>query len=244
MASIFTRIIQGEIPCEKILESERFFAFLDIRPIAPGHTLLKQESAKHGVRVLAYCLMTNHVHLVLVPQRAESLALAVGRTHWLYTQRINRLHGRLGHLWQNRFFSCALDGDHVLHAVCYVERNPVMARLVRLAWNYRWSSAAAHVGESDASGVLDPDAWHKKFSPREWRGILQRPLDKKMHGRLESALSTGRPLAGDRWLARVEAKLNRRLRAMPVGRPKRTAKGDKSGRARRGRRTHAKRGHQ
>lgn len=188
-------------------------------------TLLKQQSLKHRVKVLAYCLMTNHVHLALVPERAESLALAVGRTHWLYTQQINRLHGRLGHLWQNRFFSCALDGDHALHAVCYAERNPVAARLVRLAWKYRWSSAAAHVGEGDPSGVLDLDAWRRMFSPRDWRGILQRPADETMMKRFESALRTGRPLASDRWLAKLEAKLNRRLRPLPVGRPKkRTAK--------------------
>jgi len=56
-----------------------------------------------------YCLMTNHVHLVAVPRTVEALAKAVGRTHFRYTQYINRFHKRSGHLWQGRFYSCALD---------------------------------------------------------------------------------------------------------------------------------------
>jgi putative transposase len=65
--------------------------------------LLGEQCGKHGVRVLGHCLMTNHVHLIAVPQREDSLNLAVGRTHFIYTQYINRLHGRSGHLWQGRF---------------------------------------------------------------------------------------------------------------------------------------------
>ena len=79
-------------------------------------TLLKEQSRRFGLSIIAYCLMSNHVHLVAAPRRADSLAKAVGRTHWLYAQAINRMHGRSGHLWQNRFHSCALDGEHVLHA--------------------------------------------------------------------------------------------------------------------------------
>src|SRR4030095_12724154 len=111
-------------------------------------TLLKEQSQRFGLSVIAYCLMANHVHLVAVPHTPESLARAIGRTHWKYSQAVNRLHRRSGHLWQNRFFSCVLQYDHLLHGVCYTERNPVRARLVRLPWRYQWSSAAAHAGES------------------------------------------------------------------------------------------------
>jgi putative transposase len=183
-------------------------------------SILKDQSQRCGLRIIAYCLMTNHVHLVVIPRRADSLANAVGRTHWLYTQAINKLHGRSGHLWQSRFFSCALDGDHLLVAVRYAERNPIRARMVRLAWKYRWSSAAAHVGAADdALGVLDPDSW-TMFSPSQWRRLLQHEDDEKMVKRLGSALRTGRPLASDRFLAKLEAKLSRRLRPLPVGRPR------------------------
>ena len=89
--------------------------------------ILREQSKRFGLSVDGYCLMTNHVHLVAVPTSENSLAKAVGRTHWLYTQYVNRLHRRSGHLWQNRFFSCALDESHCWQALAYVERNPVRA---------------------------------------------------------------------------------------------------------------------
>ena len=67
---------------------------------------------RHGLSVLAYCLMTNHVHVVVVPQQEKSLAEALGRTHLVYAQYIHRLHARVGHLWQSRFYLCALDDAH------------------------------------------------------------------------------------------------------------------------------------
>ena len=112
--------------------------------------LLGRQAQRFGLDVLGYCLMSNHVHLIAVPQREDSLAKAIGRTHFLYTQYLHRLHGRSGHLWQNRFYSCALDEAHCWAALCYTERNPVRARMVRKAWRYRWSSAAVHCGSTDS----------------------------------------------------------------------------------------------
>ncbi|KPJ53893.1 MAG: transposase, partial [Planctomycetes bacterium DG_58] len=107
--------------------------------------LLAEESDRYALRVLGYCLMTNHIHLVAVPQTKHSLAKAVGRTHWRYTRYVNGLHRRSGHLWQNRFFSCGLDEKHTVAAMRYVEQNPVRAKIVRKPWRYAWSSSAAHV---------------------------------------------------------------------------------------------------
>lgn len=86
--------------------------------------------------------MTNHVHVVRVPAREESLAKTLGRTHMLYTQYVNKMHNRSGHLWQNRFYSCAMDESHRFNALAFVERNPVRAGMVDAAWDYKWSSAA------------------------------------------------------------------------------------------------------
>jgi putative transposase len=69
---------------------------------------LRKQCELHGLAVLGYCLITNHVHLVAIPQQAHSLARGLGKTHQFYAQRFNRRHGRVGHLWQNRFFSCPL----------------------------------------------------------------------------------------------------------------------------------------
>jgi len=86
--------------------------------------MLAEQAGRYGLEVLGYCLMTNHVHLIGVPHAEDSLAKAVGRTHFRYSQYINRLHRRSGHLWQGRFYSCALDERHLWLAMKYIELNP------------------------------------------------------------------------------------------------------------------------
>jgi len=161
--------------------------------------------------------MTNHVHLIVTPAGPESLAKAIGRTHWLYTQYVNRLHGRSGHLWQNRFYSCALDEGHFWLATAYVERNPVRARLVRRPWRCPSSSAAAHCGKADKTSLLEVDAWG---GPAGRRG-LARGADRS------AGRSRRRPLGSGRFLAKLERALGRCLHPLPVGRPrKRKGKGE------------------
>ncbi len=186
--------------------------------------LLHQHAERFGLQVVGYCLMTNHVHLIATPSSEDSLAKAVGRTHFRYTQYVNRLHRRSGHLWQNRFYSCALDDVHLCCAMCYVERNPVRAKVVRLAWDYPWSSAAAHTGEPDASGLLDLEAWARQWTARKWRAELTSPQDAALTSRLRLSTHRGRPLGSDSFLSKLERRLGRRLRPLPVGRPKRKTK--------------------
>ena len=182
-------------------------------------SLLRKQAEQYAVGVLGYCLMTNHVHLVVVPGDAHSLAKAVGRTHLLYTQYINALHQRTGHLWQGRFFSCALDEGGCWAALRYVERNPVRAGIVRLAWRYRWSSASAHCEGRDASGLVDLRPWRKAWKPAQWReGLRRREEDEFVEG-LRVRTRTGRPLGSDSFLSKVEHVLGRRVRPLPVGRP-------------------------
>ena len=105
--------------------------------------LLREKCEQFGVSLLGYCLMTNHVHFVAVPRRADSLAKTLGQTHWRYAMRFNRRYRRSGHLWQNRFYSCPLGPSHLLAALAYVDVNPVRAGLVGDAAQYPWSSARA-----------------------------------------------------------------------------------------------------
>jgi len=182
--------------------------------------LLKEESEKHGLEIDAYCLMTNHVHVVCRPVNETSLARALGRTHWRYTHYVNRLHGRSGHLWQNRFYSCALDEAHLWAALKYVERNPVRAGVLGEPWRYRWSSAAAHTGSEDATELLDLDRWYSMVSDSEWRLILAEPEDDEMVGVLRTRTHTGRPLGSDSFLSKIERALGRRVRPLPRGRPR------------------------
>jgi putative transposase len=181
--------------------------------------LLKGAAAAHGLVVHGYCLMTNHIHLIATPKEEDSLAKAMGRTHFAYTQYVNRLHGRSGHLWQSRFFSCTLDEDHFWTALRYVEQNPVRARLCRMPWRYGWSSAAAHVGQGDASGLLDMRAWARKTDAANWQAALAERLEPGQVRELRVRTQTGRPLASDGFLSKLETKLGRRLRALPPGRP-------------------------
>ena len=87
--------------------------------------LVRDNLADAGVRVYAYCLMTNHVHWIVVPERGDSLAVLFRRVHGRYAQYLNVRRRRSGHLWQARYFSCVLSPAHLDVALCYVERNPV-----------------------------------------------------------------------------------------------------------------------
>jgi putative transposase len=117
---------------------------------------LQMYSKKYSLKIWAYCLMSNHVHFVAVPQEPESMARAFNTLHMRYAQHFNERQGGKGHLWQGRFFSCALDEKHLYAAVRYVENNPVSAGIVRKAANYTWSSAAGHVkGKADTVVAKD-----------------------------------------------------------------------------------------
>ena len=182
--------------------------------------LLREQSRRHRLRVIAYCLLPDHVRLVATPADADSLARAIGGAHFRYAQHFNQTHGRGGHLWGNRFASCLLEGPAVLQAVRCVERAPVRARLVRSARRWGWSSAAAHTGEIDFSGVLDQSLWSRLAADTDWRDLLRRREDAEFAARLDMATSTGRPLTTPRFLERIETELGRRLHALPPGRPR------------------------
>jgi len=117
--------------------------------------LLEQNLADAQVSLLDWCLMTNHVHLVGIPGREDSLSVLMRRVHGRYAQYYNARTRRTGHLWQNRFFACVLGPDHLWLALAYVERNPVRAGMVRRAADYAWSSARAHLSGHDERGILD-----------------------------------------------------------------------------------------
>ena len=181
--------------------------------------LLRRGAQRYGLRVEGYCLMTNHVHLVCVPTLEHSLARALALTNLRYTQYVNRMHGRSGRLWQNRFFSCPLDEAHRVAALCYVENNPVRAAMVKRPAHYAWSSAASHCGGEDASGLLDLSAWGREYPGQEWARVLAECCPESRDA-LRLNTRTGRPLGTDSFISKIETALGRRVRALPVGRPK------------------------
>ena len=182
--------------------------------------LLSEQSRRFELSVLGYCLMTNHVHLVVVPAQKNSLARAIGRTHYLYTLYLNRRHSRSGHLWQNRFFSCGLDEKHAYCALRYIELNPVRARIKKQAWTYPWSSAAAHCGEGEAHDALDLVWWRKNWDSGKWREELACGQPVAESNALRNNTRTGRPLGSSSFINKLEAALKIRLHPLPVGRPR------------------------
>jgi putative transposase len=183
---------------------------------------LRESARQNGLEVTAYCLMSNHVHLIVVPEREESLSRALGRTHLMYAQYIHQMHGRQGHLWQSRFYSNPMDDDHAWQAAAYVELNPVRAGMVRTPWEYTWSSAAVHSGKADdKNGVLALAAWRQAMPDTNWREHLRAiAANDKVQAYIRGACRTGRPLGNDVFIAKVEAFIGHRLPRYGRGRPR------------------------
>ena len=108
--------------------------------------LLQQGIQRHGVELIGYCLMSNHVHLVAAPQSKDALSRSLKQTHGRCASYWNAGNSSSGHVWQGRYYSCPLDDTHLWEALRYTELNPVRAFLVTSAKDWPWSSAAAHCG--------------------------------------------------------------------------------------------------
>ena len=181
--------------------------------------LLAEQSRQCGLQILGYCLMTNHVHLVAVPGRSDSLANTLRRVHSRYAQSFNRRYQRSGHLWQNRFFSCGLDRDHLVTALAYVDLNPVRAGMVGSAQVYPWSSARAHVEEKDPLGLIDFSLWHEVRRRGDWAECLRRPTDPESTRRLREATQRVVPLGSEGFVGALEQSTGRCLALRGPGRP-------------------------
>lgn len=191
--------------------------------------LLARHAAQTRLRVHAYCLMPNHIHLIATPERPESMPAALSRVHADFARHFNLQRRTCGHVWQARYFSCPLDRVHFWQALAYVERNPVRARLVQRAEDFRWSSACARLSGAPPPAFLDLSHWREAFTAEEWAGVLASgPTEIEFGERLAEAGIRGRPLGDAEFLAGLESLAGRRLRAKPVGRPKQVAPKDQA----------------
>ena len=176
--------------------------------------LVRVACAEVDTKILAYCLMPNHVHLILVPTHEDGLRAAMADAHRRYTRRVNFREGWRGHLWQDRFHSFVMDGAHLRAAIPYVEDNPVRAGLCERAAAWRWSSAAEAEGRAFAY-LVD---WDLRAGLLEVAnaGEIAGPLDTVDSIRLHTR--TGRPLGTEAFVEGVETAVGRCLRPRKRGR--------------------------
>jgi REP-associated tyrosine transposase len=202
------RCLLPEIPChvtQRGVDRREVFSSEQDRLTYLG--LVRENLSDAGVRILGYCLMSNHVHLIALPAREDSMSILMRRVHGRYAQYYNAHSGRSGHLWQNRFFACMLGHSHLWSAMAYVERNPVRAGMVDHAEAYRWSSAKAHISGTDASGILDME-WWKREAPDKWAEVLNRQSE-DVEANLRSCTYAGKPFAEEEFVNAVAEKFGR-----------------------------------
>jgi putative transposase len=186
--------------------------------------LLAEQCRGADVEVWAWCLMPNHVHLVLVPSDADGLRRALAAVHRRYAGIIHARRQRSGHFWQGRFGAVAMDEDHLAAAMRYVSLNPVRARLVARAQDWRWSSTRAHLTGKD-DGITARAPIRERFP--DFADLIA-SADAEAFTRLRAAESIGRPLGDDRFLAKIERATKRSLKAGKRG-PKPQTRTDASG---------------
>jgi len=180
---------------------------------------------KYNVSILAYCLMTNHVHLVLTPQTKDGLQQVLKPLHMRYSQHINKTKGWSGHLWQGRFFSSPLDEAYTWSTIRYVERNPVRAGMQEKPEEYRWSSAAAHCGLKDNSLLADLPSTMNAVLKESWSDWLALSERQGVLDVIQRNVEKGLPCGGDGFISELEVIAKRALRYKPQGRPLKNNKG-------------------
>jgi len=184
--------------------------------------VLEEAHARETLRILAYCAMPNHWHMVVWPRRgADDQVSEFFR--WLTVTHTQRWHSHhhtsgTGHLYQGRFKSFPVESDeHLCTVLRYVERNPVRANLVEQAEAWRWSSAWRYYRGDDEARSLLAD-W-PIARPRDWRGRVNRIETQSELDALHRSVQRGRPYGSDAWCNRTIKRLGLEWTIRPRGRP-------------------------
>ncbi len=179
---------------------------------------LDDYAQRYELEILAYCLMTNHVHHVLIPRRADSIAKALRVVHMRHSQTVNDRLGWSGHLWQGRYFSTALDEAHLWSAIRYVERNPVRAGLVDRAEDYPWSSAGFHLGERADRLIRSATEWGG--SVEGWQEALAGPEPEETLALIRNRTLRGYPCGEEEFVSKLSEVAGQPMLLRKRGRPR------------------------
>ena len=177
--------------------------------------LIGESCRSAGVAVWGYCLMPNHVHLILTPSDADGLRAALAEAHRRYSRAINLRNDWRGYLWQGRFASVPMDERHLWACARYVELNPVRARLATRAEDWPWSSARAHLAGRDDRLVSVAPMLERV---EDWAGFLGVGLGEEDHRAIQAGERTGRPMGSADFVAGLEQRLGRVLARRKPGR--------------------------
>jgi putative transposase len=178
-------------------------------------SLLSEAARKAEAEIWCYCLMPNHVHIIIVPSDEDGLRRTFADAHRRYTGYINARMRETGHLWQGRFGSVVMDEEHLAHAVRYVSMNPVRANIVERAEEWRWSSVGAHFeGKDDelvkVAPVLERYGDFAKY-------LAQGNDSADAFKGLRQSETTGRPLGDDDWMTQISAMVGKDLKPRKRG---------------------------
>ncbi len=181
----------------------------------------KQYKEQFKVKVYAWCLMSNHVHFIVEPTTEKGLAELFKFTHMRYSQYFNRKKGAHGHLWQGRFFSCALDNDHLYEAMRYVELNPLRAGIVQRIDGYSWSSVKEHL---NGKGKMTLDAVTNYLEIDDWKEYLREKGDDELINNIRKRTKIGKPLGDAKFIKKMEKLSGKKFTFRKNGRPKKENK--------------------
>jgi len=186
--------------------------------------LLAEARTRESCQVHAYVLMTNHVHLLLTGSRVDSISATMKRVGELYVRHFNRSQGRSGTLWEGRYYSSIVDTqNYLLRCYRYIELNPVRARMVLEPAHYRWSSHKANA-YGDRDELVSPHPTYLAMDSEDrgrlgaYRRLFDGEVDPQELQMIRAALNGGFALGSPEFLARLEAKMGRRVERMTKGR--------------------------
>lgn len=184
---------------------------------------LKKYSLECNCTIHAYCLMKNHVHLLVIPQNSYSLAKTMQKLSLRFTQHINKKYRRTGRLWECRFYSALVDKELYLWSVGrYIERNPVRAKIVSQPDKYRWSSAKANTSGKDMDFIKP--IWKDDAKRKEYITFLNNPDKKEEVEIIKKSTISGKPIGTEEFLDQIVETLSVTINMRPPGRPRKKEK--------------------
>lgn len=184
---------------------------------------LIEAAADNGLLVHAYVFITNHVHLLVTPETADSLPRTMQSLGRRYVRHVNAREGRSGTLWEGRYRAAPIDSEEYFIACCrYIELNPVRARMVAHPRQYRWSSYRAHGEGKDDALARFHDAFRRlgrSIEERQaaYRALIREKLDPAFVEALRAATNGGWALGGERFRKAIEVAAKRRMTPLPPG---------------------------